>query len=174
MSEGQRNGQIVLLMGVSGCGKTTIGQRLAEEAGWEFYDGDDFHPEVNIEKMASGLPLDDEDRWPWLEALHQHMSERSRRGLSAIYACSALKQAYRIRLLANLPRSRTVYLRGTLPLIQERLQTRQEHFMPASLLQSQFETLEEPEDALVVDVAKPPEQILEDLLRDLHVPVPGN
>ena len=136
-------------MGVSGVGKTTIGEALASELGWPFIDADDFHPPQNVAKMASGVPLQDEDRWPWLDVLNEKLREHE----NAVVACSALKETYRQRLTRGLARFRFVYLHGSFELIAARLAERQHRYMPAALLRSQFEALEPPAQAIAVDVA---------------------
>jgi len=140
---------IALVMGVSGSGKNTVGEPLAKHLGWKFIDGDDYHPPGNVKKMAAGIALQDEDRWPWLDRLNGILSQEK----NAVVACSALKQAYRRRLLAGLFPCTIVYLRGSFELIRSRVEQRRHRYMPASLLQSQFETLEPPEKAIEVDVA---------------------
>ena len=140
---------IVLLMGVSGAGKTTLGERLAKRLGWPFIDADDYHPAANVAKMAAGMALDDEDRWPWLDALNR----RLRAERDAVLACSALKAAYRERLLAGIVDARVVFLHGAQTLIAMRLAERKHRYMPASLLDSQFAALEPPANALRVDVS---------------------
>jgi gluconokinase len=145
---------IVLLMGVSGSGKTTIGLALAEALGWPFFDGDDFHPEANVAKMAAGQPLTDDDRWPWLDRIMEAMRGMLARGENGIFACSALKEAYR-RRLQRAGDVRIVFLKGDATTIGERLTARAHRYMPASLLPSQFATLEEPAGALVVDIRDP-------------------
>jgi len=145
---------IVVVMGVTGCGKTVVGSALAESLGWPFLDGDDFHPPANVAKMASGTPLTDADRWPWLDRLADEAGAILARGGSAVLACSALKQAYRDRIAAcaKVPGDvRFVHLKGTYETIAKRLATRKHRYMPATLLASQFATLEEPADAIVVD-----------------------
>jgi gluconokinase len=158
---------IVIVMGVAGSGKSTIGQRLAERLGWPFFDGDDFHPARNVEKMRQGQPLTDEDRADWLSVLAALSNEQVRQGQSAVIACSALKQAYRDRLRTEAVRF--VYLRGSADLIATRLRQRRGHYMPVSLLASQFATLEEPQDALTVDIDQPPEQIVASIITALQV-----
>ena len=142
---------IVVVMGVSGAGKTTIGTALAGKSGWAFVDADDFHPPANVARMAAGTPLTDEDRWPWLEKMNAEMRVREERGESLVLACSALKEAYRARLMHGLAAARLVYLEGGFELIRGRAQARRNHFMPAALLRSQFDTLEPPEGALRID-----------------------
>ena len=145
---------IVVLMGVSGVGKTTIGELVAQRLGWRFIEGDDFHPRENVAKMAAGTPLEDADRWPWLDALNQAL----RKERDAVVTCSALKESYRRRLLAGIKDARLVHLHGSKALIASRLAERKHRYMPASLLDSQFATLEPPSRALRVDVAADPER----------------
>jgi gluconokinase len=151
---------IIILMGVSGSGKTTIGARLAQVLGWPFYDGDQFHSPANVAKMQQGMPLTDEDRWPWLQALRAHIETCIHQGVSVVLACSALKQAYREYLIIDEAAVKLVYLKGDYDLIYERLAQRQGHFMPPGLLASQFAALEEPEQGVVVDIVHPPETIV--------------
>ena len=138
-------------MGVSGVGKTTIGAALAAELGWRFMDADDYHPPENVAKMAAGIPLQDADRWPWLENMNRAMKGEE----NAVLACSALKEAYRQRLSNGLRDVRIVYLHGAFELLQARIAGRKHRYMPASLLQSQFDTLEPPAEAISIDVAAP-------------------
>jgi gluconokinase len=142
---------IVIVMGVSGSGKTTIGQALAAELGWRYLDADDHHPAANVAKMAAGKPLDDADRLPWLDKLNSVLQKEN----AAILGCSALKEAYRQRLTAGLREVRIVYLHGSFELLSTRAAERKHRFMPASLLKSQFETLEPPRGAIEIDVAQP-------------------
>jgi len=145
---------IAVLMGVCGCGKSTVGRVLAQELGWTFLDADDMHPQSNVEKMASGVPLTDEDRWPWYDRIVAELRRLTASGRHVVLACSALKQAYRDRL-ARAGDLRVAYLKGDAAAIEPRIASRKGHFMPASLLASQFATLEEPADAIVVDVTQP-------------------
>lgn len=140
-------------MGVSGVGKTTIGQALARELGWRYLDADDYHPAANVAKMAAGTPLQDQDRWPWLDELNSVLQKEK----DAVLGCSALKEAYRQRLATGLKDSRIVYLRGSFELLSQRAAERKHRYMPASLLQSQFDALEPPRGAIEVDVAQPVE-----------------
>ena len=139
---------IVVVMGVSGSGKTEIGSRLAQRLGCEFIEGDDFHPPANVAKMRSGTPLEDADRWPWLRRLNEELKKRKH----AVLACSALKQAYRDALRKDIAGSALVHLRGSYDLIESRLQARQHRYMPASLLRSQFAALEPPAGAIDIDI----------------------
>jgi gluconokinase len=144
---------IVVVMGVSGAGKSTVGSALADTLGCEFLDADEFHPEANVAKMAAGTPLTDADRWPWLDRLNRELRTRDANGADTVLACSALKEAYRVRLMGGLGAARLVFLRGDFESIRARMQLRKHKYMPASLLQSQFETLEPPENALEIDAA---------------------
>ena len=141
---------IILLMGVAGSGKTTVGTALATRMGFEFADADDYHPATNIEKMRSGIPLTDADRAPWLESLRALILKWIAEGKSGVLACSGLKQAYRERLVVG-PEVRVVYLKTSLGVLHARLHARRGHYMRESMLLSQLETLEEPSDAIVVD-----------------------
>jgi len=158
---------IVLVMGVSGSGKTTIGEALARELGWKYLDADDYHPRENVAKMAAGVPLEDSDRWPWLDKINEELLKIQKRGESAVVGCSALKQAYRERLARGLRDFEIVYLRGDFPLIQSRIAARKHRFMPATLLQSQFDTLEPPARAIEVDVSAPVERALSKIKKQL-------
>jgi gluconokinase len=151
---------IVVLMGVSGCGKTTVGERLAAELGWAFIEGDDYQPPENVRKMSSGVPLTDEDRWPWLERLRAAVEARAGAGESAVVACSALKEVYRRFLVGGIADALIVHLRGDFETIEARLRARTGHFFDPALLASQFETLEEPAGALTVEITRSPEQIV--------------
>ncbi len=146
-------------MGVSGSGKTTIGKLLSERLAWPFFDADDFHPPENIEKMGRGLSLDDCDRQSWLRALRQLLETLQQSQTSAIVTCSALKASYRQFLQEGIIGLHWIYLKGSYQQIRDRLQQRQSHFMQASLLSSQFAILEEPEDAIAIDISQSPEAI---------------
>jgi len=140
-------------MGVSGCGKSSVGRLLAEELGWDFYDADDFHPQANVEKMAQGIALDDSDRAPWLASLNNLISTSLKADRPGVLACSALKERYRQRLMAGNDGVQLVYLKGSYDLIWSRMAARADHFMKPQMLKSQFETLEEPVNAITVDVS---------------------
>jgi len=159
--------QIIFIMGVSGSGKTTIGQLLAKEKELPFFDADDFHPLANVEKMKAGNPLNDEDRAPWLDRLNElAKAELNKKG--AVITCSALKASYRERLENDLSNSpKWIFLNGQFETILERINQRAGHYMPASLLQSQFDALELPKDAFSVDIEQQPEEIIYQILAEL-------
>lgn len=165
---------ILVLMGVSGSGKTTVGRVLARDTGWTFVEGDDFHPPANIEKMRAGVPLGDEDRRPWLAALRDRIDRAFDSGENLVLACSALKHDYRDYLEHHDPdRVHFVWLQGSEELIRQRMAGRRGHFMDPNLLHSQFETLEPPEPpehALKVDVGPPPEDVAAEIRQRLHLP----
>ena len=156
---------VVILFGVSGAGKTFLGEILARELGWMFYDADNFHPPANIEKMQRGIPLTDEDRGPWLESLRAHIERCIAANESAVLACSALKKKYRDHLRAG-EEVKFVFLRGDRALISAQIENRQGHFMNPSLLNSQFADLEEPwpsEDALIIDLGASPRELVNEI-----------
>lgn len=155
--------QIIIVMGVEGSGKTTIGRKLAGALGCQFYDADDFHSPQARSKMAAGVALTDDDRRPWLQALRGLVAEHLHTGVRMVLACSALKASYREMLTLDPARTVFVYLRGDIALIRQRLRDRSGHYAGVSLLASQFETLEEPRDALIVDIADTPEHIVESI-----------
>jgi len=155
---------IVLVMGVAGVGKTTIGEALAHALDARFVDADDYHPPENVAKMKAGIPLQDADRRPWLDRLNEELKKHR----NAVLACSALKERYRRRLAEGVADFRIVYLRGTAELLRERIKARQHRYMPAALLDSQLATLEPPSDAIAVDVAATPEQCVAAILTELR------
>jgi gluconokinase len=150
----------LILMGVSGSGKTTLGELLAEQTNWPFFDADHFHPPANVEKMRQGIPLTDEDRWPWLESLRELIEKHLSQERSGILACSALKYTYRQILRQGGAGVQFVFLQGDFELIRRRMQVREGHYMPASLLRSQFEALEPPQDAWVLAIDRPATELL--------------
>lgn len=159
---------IVVVMGVSGVGKTTVGVRLAADLGWTFIEADEFHPPANVEKMRAADPLTDDDRRPWLRALRSRIEAACSRGEKAVIACSALRAEYRRYLEQGCPeRVRYVYLRGDPELIRQRLEGRAGHYMNPALLDSQFETLEPPEGKIEVDAAPTPQAIAAEIRRRL-------
>jgi carbohydrate kinase (thermoresistant glucokinase family) len=160
---------VLILMGPMGCGKTAIGKILAAKLGWPFYDGDDFHPEKNVEKMRAGFALTDEDRKLWLEKLHANIRHWLRDRQNTILACSALKQAYREILGVDQNTVRTVYLKGSYELLRKRIEERQHPYMDKNLLRSQLDTLEEPKDGLTVDISATPETIVRIIINRLNL-----
>lgn len=160
---------IIVLMGVAGSGKTTVGTMLAEAMKCPFLEGDSLHSKENIDKMSDGIPLTDADRAPWLAAIHVRILDSFERGLDLVVACSALKQQYRKVLAKDVPIT-WVYLKGSPALIRDRLRHRPSHFMKADMLASQFDALDEPADALVVDVSAPPNAIVEHILSHVRGP----
>ncbi len=159
---------IVLLMGVSGSGKTTVGKLLAEQLHWKFADADDYHSDSNKAKMHAGIPLTDEDREPWLQDLRRHMLQWIDRHENVVLACSALKESYRDILVSG-PDVKLVFLEGSYELIQSRIQHRQRHFMNPTLLRDQFETLERPSNALEINIVKSPQEVVDEIRRGLKV-----
>jgi len=157
---------MIVIMGVSGCGKTTIGKQLAEQLGLPFFDADAFHPQANIDKMSQGIPLNDEDRRPWLMQLAQNMQSWEEHG-GAVLACSALKESYRTLLASKCKDITWVYLKGSYELIHSRLEERERHYMKSNLLQSQLDTLEEPNYGIHVAIENTPEQIISKIISKL-------
>jgi gluconokinase len=160
---------VILLMGVAGSGKTTVGRALAAALGWSFRDADEFHPPANVAKMAAGQPLTDADRAPWLAAIRGHVDACLARSENAVVTCSALKAAYRTVLVADPVRVKLVHLTGDPGLIAERMAARRDHFMPSAMLASQLAALEPPRDALTVDIAGSPDQIVAQIRRALSL-----
>jgi carbohydrate kinase (thermoresistant glucokinase family) len=154
---------VIVLKGPMGCGKTTIGKLVSASTGWRFADGDDFHPPGNIGKMAAGIPLDDDDRLPWLRSLGKLISRTIADGENLILACSALKRQYRTLLGIDQKQVVSVYLKGTPELLQQRIAGRTNHYMNKDLLTSQLQTLEEPRDGLIMSIADKPENIAREL-----------
>jgi gluconokinase len=160
---------IVVLMGVTGSGKTTVGRLLAEQLGWTFVEGDDFHPPENVAKMRRGEPLSDADRMPWLRVLRARIDALAAAGRSAVVTCSALRQAYRDALARGRPEVRFVWLTAAPELLRDRLAHRTGHFMPPALLESQLETLEAPADVPAIDAGPPPAELVATIRAALHV-----
>jgi gluconokinase len=168
---------VLVLMGVSGSGKSTIGLRLSKMLGWPFRDADSFHPQANIDKMSKGLPLTDEDRQPWLAAIARWIDERLAAGECGIVSCSALKRFYRSVIVGDRPDVRLVYLKGDMALIGDRISRRKNHFMPPALLKTQFDALEEPqadEHALSVPIVLSPRRVVEAIVQELHLAHPAD
>lgn len=162
---------VAVMMGVSGSGKSTIARGVAQRVGWRLVEGDDFHPPENVAKMHAGMPLTDEDRWPWLRAIAREIDAIRTSGQSAVVTCSALKRVYRDILIGLRPDVVLVYLQGSQQLIAGRLAERKGHFMPPTLLDSQFATLEEPgpdEHPIVISIAPPPDRIVDDVVKQLE------
>jgi gluconokinase len=157
---------IVIIMGTTGAGKTTIGTMLAAQLNWQFADADTFHLPANIEKMSHGIPLNDADRAPWLAAMRKAILEWIADGKNVVLACSALKRAYREELLAD-PEVKIIYLKGSYGLFAERIRHRQGHFAGEGILAGQFADLEEPTEAITIDAAQPPEQIVAEIRKQL-------
>lgn len=156
-------------MGVSGCGKTSVGQALSSATGWPFYDGDDFHPQANIDKMAQGIPLNDDDRQPWLERMHTLIVEHLDQGKSLIVASSALKAKYRQTLRGGREAVKFVHLSGNFELIFERMKDRSGHYMKAGMLRSQFADLEPPQQALTISIDYPVDVIVTEIIDKLEL-----
>ncbi len=159
----------IIIMGPMGCCKTTIGRLLAAGLGWPFYDGDDFHPPRNVAKMEAGIALTDEDRQSWLETMRARVDQWREQGVNALLACSALKEKYRETLGVDQKTVKTLYLRGSLELLQQRIENRQHLYMSKGLLQSQMDILEEPLGGLTADIAASPESIVEDIMGKLRL-----
>ena len=154
-------------MGVSGSGKSSVGQSLSEQLGWPFYDGDDYHSAENVRKMAKGIPLSDLDRTNWLETLHKLISEKLRGGENLILACSALKEKYRQQLRTGNEGLVFVFLEGDIDLIWSRMQTRNDHYMKPEMLKSQFDTLEPPRNALILNIDQPISELVQEIIKFL-------
>ena len=160
--------RFVIVMGVSGCGKSSVGKSLAENLGWDFYDADDFHPPENVAKMANGIALDDSDRAPWLASLNELISSSLTADKPGVLACSALKDRYRQQLMNGNDGVQIVYLKGSYELIWSRMKTRADHYMKPQMLKSQFETLEEPMNAIAVDISLSVNEIVQEVLKRME------
>ncbi len=158
---------IILVMGVSGSGKTTIGQKLAESLNFQFRDADDFHPDENIQKMRNNIPLTDGDRLPWLETMQGVIDQWLKENQNVVLTCSGLKEKYRQMLCRDPEKMKLVYLKGSYELIESRLKQRKNHFMKFNLLQSQFEDLEEPTGVILVDISQSPVEIIQEIQQAL-------
>ena len=157
-----------IIMGVSGSGKSEVGTALAEKLSWDFYDADDFHPPENVTKMAQGIPLNDSDRAPWLASLHDLISSSLKKNQPGVLACSALKERYRQQLLKDHSDVQLVYLKGSYDLIWSRMSARRDHYMKPHMLQSQFDALEEPQNALTMEIIKPVEEIVHEIIERIR------
>ena len=158
-----------IVMGVSGCGKSSVGKSLAEKLGWDFYDADDFHPPENVTKMSNGIPLDDSDRALWLVALHDLISSSLTKNRPGVLACSALKERYRQQLMDSNNDVGLVYLKGSYDLIWSRMLARKEHYMKPHMLQSQFAALEEPANALTIDISMSVDDIVQEIISSMSL-----
>jgi len=154
-----------IVMGVSGCGKSSVGKSLARSLRWDFYDADDFHPPTNVAKMANGIPLDDSDRAPWLDSLHEMISSNLKADKPGVLACSALKEHYRQQLMDGNDGVQIIYLKGSYELTLTRMQKRTSHYMKPHMLKSQFDALEEPTNALTIDISMSLDEILQEILK---------
>jgi gluconokinase len=154
---------VVIVMGVSGCGKTSVARALAEKHQWRCLDADDFHPPANIEKMRAGMPLNDDDRWPWLDKLNSMLRHSAAKNENVVLACSALKEIYRERLSQRIARAKVsiVHLEGSFELIEARMKAREHKYMPSTLLKSQFETLQKPQIAIAIAIDIPVQHQIE-------------
>ena len=157
-----------IVMGVSGCGKSRIGKLLAEHLGWDFYDADDFHPPENVTKMANGIPLDESDRAPWLASLNELISSSLKADRPGVLACSALKERYRQQLMEGNDGVQIVYLKGSYDLIWSRMEKRTDHYMKPHMLKSQFDALEEPSNALTMDISRSVDDIVQEILKHVE------
>ena len=154
-------------MGVSGCGKTTVGKMLSDKLGWKYYEGDDYHPKENVEKMSKGIPLSDDDRKPWLLKLRSIIEDSLANGTNIILSSSALKESYRKLLKVN-DEVKFIYLKGNYELIESRMSLRKDHFMKPGMLKSQFDALEEPSDAIAIDINQSLEEIEKNILQEIQ------
>ncbi len=157
---------VVIPMGVAGCGKTTVGKMLSERLGWKYFEGDEYHPKENVEKMSNGIPLNDDDRMPWLLKLRSIIEDSLAYNENIVLTCSALKESYRKILKLN-EQVKFVYLKGSYALIESRMKLRKDHFMKPGMLKSQFEALEEPADAILINIDQPLKKIIDKVLREI-------
>ena len=157
---------VLIIMGVAGCGKTSVGKMLSERLGWKYYEGDEYHPKENVEKMSQGIPLNDEDRMPWLLKLRTIIEDSLKNGANIILSSSALKEAYRKILKVN-DDVKFIYLKGSYELIESRMKLRKDHFMKPGMLKSQFDALEEPSDAIVIGIDQSLKEIRENILQKI-------
>ncbi|MEN9564284.1 MAG: hypothetical protein RIR73_2528 [Chloroflexota bacterium] len=162
------NVRFFIVMGVSGCGKSSVGKSLAKHLGWNFYDADDFHPRENVLKMTNGIPLDDSDRAPWLASLNNLILSSLKAERPGVLACSALKERYRQELIKNTDGVQLVYLKGSYDLIWSRMKKRADHYMQPHMLKSQFDALEEPTNALTIDISMPLNEIVQKIISDIY------
>ena len=160
--------RFLIVMGVSGCGKSSVGKALAQSLGWDFYDADDFHPPQNVAKMAGGIPLDDSDRAPWLALLNELISSSLKEDKPGMLACSALKERYRQQLMDGNDGVQIVYLKGSYDLIWSRMEKRTDHYMKPHMLKSQFDALEEPTNALTIDISVSVDDIVKEILKRME------
>lgn len=160
--------RFLIVMGVSGCGKSSVGKALAQSLGWDFYDADDFHPPQNVAKMAGGIPLDDSDRAPWLALLNELISSSLKEDKPGVLACSALKERYRQQLMDGNDGVQIVYLKGSYDLIWSRMEKRTDHYMKPHMLKSQFDALEEPTNALTIDTSVSVDDIVKEILKRME------
>jgi len=158
---------VLIIMGVSGCGKTTVGKMLSEKLGWKYFEGDDYHSKENVEKMSKGVPLSDDDRKPWLLKLRSIIEDSLASGTNIILSSSALKESYRKILKVN-DGVKFIYLKGSYELIESRMRLRKDHFMKPGMLRSQFEALEEPSDAIAIDINQSLEEIEKNILKEIQ------
>ncbi len=162
------NTRFVIVMGVSGSGKTSVGMSLAHQLGWDFYDADDFHPPENVAKMANGIPLSDSDRAPWLASLHDLISSSLKASRPGVLGCSALKERYRQQLMYGNEGVQIIYLKGSYDLIWSRMEKRTHHYMKPHMLKSQFDALEEPMNALTMDISMSADDIVQEILKHME------
>lgn len=159
---------VLIVMGVAGCGKTSVGRMLSEKLGWKYYEGDDYHPKENVEKMSNGIPLNDDDRKPWLLKLRSIIEDALSQGINIIITCSALKESYREILKVN-KEVKFIYLKGSYELIEARMKLRKNHFMKPGMLKSQFEALQEPADAITIEIDQSLEDIQKNILSEIKL-----